>query len=73
MEIEFEAEIGKYYVVNTKQIELIIHNVQKVPKHIKIDDKNSKVNWDSKSKTLTIPIVWNTTNEVEIKIQLNNN
>ncbi len=40
-EIEFEAEIGKNYQSEEKQINLIIHNIDKDPKHIKLDRKKA--------------------------------
>lgn len=69
LEIDFESEIGKNYQSNIKNIELIVHNIQKEPKHIKIDGKRSPFHWDAESKILTIQVVWNTSEEEEIKIK----
>lgn len=70
LDIELKAETGKNYTTTTKEIQLIIHNISKNPKSLKIDGKKVKVNWNSTSKTLSIPMKWNTKNETEIKIQL---
>ncbi len=70
VEFDFESVIGANYSSSTKQIHLIIHNFQKAPKRIKVDNKRFNFDWDEKSKTLTIPVVWNIKIELEIKIRL---
>ncbi|MEZ4792541.1 MAG: glycoside hydrolase family 31 protein [Gelidibacter sp.] len=70
LEIEFEAEIGKKYTSTTKEILLVIHNISKAPKSIKLEGKKVTANWNVSSKTLTIQMKWNTNNESEIKIKL---
>ncbi|MCK7589047.1 DUF4968 domain-containing protein [Subsaxibacter sp. CAU 1640] len=70
LELEFEAEIGKNYTASEKSIEIIIHNILRKPKGIKIDGKKSSVNWSDTSKTLTIPMLWNTSKTSEIEIKL---
>lgn len=68
VEIEFEAKIGRNYQSNTKQINLVIHNILKAPKHIKIDGKKiTKYLYDNQK--LTLPVVWDTSKETEIKIK----
>jgi oligosaccharide 4-alpha-D-glucosyltransferase len=71
LEIELEAEIGEEYSVGNKQVELIIHNINNMPKRVKINSKKVRVNFDFLNKTISIPLVWNTKNETEIKIKLN--
>ena len=70
VEFDFESVIGANYSSSTKQIHLIIHNFQKAPKRIKVDNKRFNFDWDEKSKILTIPVVWNIKIELEIKIRL---
>ncbi len=70
LDLEFEAELGKNYQASKKQIQVIVHNVSKQPKSIKIDGKKVSVDWNSQNKILTIPMNWNTKNDSEIKIQL---
>jgi alpha-glucosidase (family GH31 glycosyl hydrolase) len=69
-EIDFEAEIGDKYQASTKQLNLIIHNVSKFPKKVKIGNKSLKNGgYKLKNKTLVIPITWNTSKDIEIKIK----
>ena len=70
LEIEFEAETGENYKAETKQIPLIIHNIRKQPKRIKVDGKRVGIDWSSQKRTLTIPVIWDTSKEKEIKIKL---
>jgi len=69
-EIDFEAKIGKKYQTSTKQINLIIHNVSKFPKKMKIGNKSlQNGGFSSKNKTITIPVIWNTSEEIKVKIK----
>ena len=70
LELEFEAEIGKNYTASEKSMEIIIHNISAKPKSIKINGKKSNINWSDTSKTLTIPLIWNTSKTSEIEIKL---
>lgn len=69
-EIGFKAETGEKYQASAKQINLIIHNVTKFPKKVKIGKKRlQNGGYHSKNKTLVIPITWNTSKDIEIKIK----
>lgn len=70
LEIEMEAKIGTNYKPEDKRIKLVIHNLERMLKRIKI--KGEKVNgtYNSNDKTLTIYTLWNTSEEKEIKIKL---
>lgn len=69
-EIDLEAATGSEFQTSTKQINLIIHNVSKFPKKIKIGNKSlQNGGYSSKNKTLTIPLNWNTSKEIEVKIK----
>jgi alpha-glucosidase (family GH31 glycosyl hydrolase) len=70
LEIEFEAEIGSNYKSQTKDIELVIHNIEKMPKRIKIGKEKVNGNWNSKTKTLSLSMTWDTSQEKEIEIKL---
>ncbi len=71
LEIEMQAEIGKDFNAQDKTILLVIHNVTRLPKQIKEGRKKVKGDYNSKKKTLSIPINWNTSEEKSIKIKLN--
>ncbi|WP_406682695.1 TIM-barrel domain-containing protein [Seonamhaeicola sp. MEBiC1930] len=70
LEIEFEAEKGSNFKAQIKGINLVIHNINKQPKRVKIDGKKKIVNWNEETKTLSVPVIWNTLEETEIRIKL---
>lgn len=70
LEVDFEAETGSNCKTNIKNINLIIHNVDWQPKTIKIEGEKVTGTWNSESKTLLVPVTWNTLNEIEVKIKL---
>jgi alpha-glucosidase (family GH31 glycosyl hydrolase) len=70
LDIDFEADNGKNYDAETKTIELVIHNISKKPKWIKVDKEKVDVAYNTKYKTLTLNISWDTNTEKEIRIKL---
>jgi alpha-glucosidase (family GH31 glycosyl hydrolase) len=70
LEIEMEAEIGKQFEAQDKTISLVIHNIQEMPKRIKIGKEKTNGTYQSKKKTLVLSFTWNTSEEKEIKIKL---
>jgi oligosaccharide 4-alpha-D-glucosyltransferase len=67
LEIDFEAEKGDNFDYNTKQILLKVHNYDSKPKKIKVNSK--KVEIDYKNNTLSIPVVWDTSEELKVRIK----
>ncbi len=68
--IAFEAETGRNFQTSEKNINLIIHNVTKFPKKVKLGKKRIKNGgYNSKNNTVIIPITWNTSKEFEVKIK----
>ncbi|UMB55155.1 DUF4968 domain-containing protein [Lutibacter sp. A64] len=68
--IDFEAETGSEFQTSIKNINLIIHNVTKFPKKVKLGKKRIKNGgYNSKNNTVIIPITWNTSKEFELKIK----
>ncbi|WP_299556887.1 TIM-barrel domain-containing protein [Seonamhaeicola sp.] len=70
LEIELEAAIGNNFKTQIKDIHLIVHNINKQPRRIKIDGKKIDAHWNDQTKTLSIPVKWNPSEEIEIKIKL---
>lgn len=70
LEFEFEADVEAHFKTTSKQIELIIHNIDKQPKRIKINGKVVNAIWDATKKTLMMPITWNPSEELNITIKL---
>ena len=57
LEIDFEAKFGSDWKSSEKEISLIIHNLNAIPKKIKIDGKRKSVS--SKNNSIEIPLKWN--------------
>ncbi len=71
LHINFEAETGKSYSAKSKTIALTIHNIKKEPKKTKVGREKVQGTYNSKYKTLTLNVSWDTSTEKEIKIKLN--
>jgi alpha-glucosidase (family GH31 glycosyl hydrolase) len=69
LKIYLEATSGNDYLLANKNVELIIHNIERKPKDIQGFTKK-QWNWNKESKTLTIPLDWNMANKKEVAIQL---
>ena len=69
LEIDFEAEIGSKNSTSTKQIDLIIHNIDWKPKKVKINGKTIDVKWNASKNLMTIPVIWNTNKELKVKLK----
>ena len=70
LKIDFEAKTGNNYKAETKTIALTIHNIKNKPKKIKIGKEKVEGKYNSKYKTLTLNVSWDTSTEEEIKIKL---
>lgn len=68
LEIDFEAEFGKNWNPQEKEIILILHNIKWNPKKIRIDGKRRKIKVGNNQ--LKIPLKWNPKKEMKIKISL---
>ena len=69
LEIAFKAEIGNQYTSQEKQINLIIHNIGKTPRYIKVNGKRKMFDLKNQGKNIVIPITWNTSKEIKVKIK----
>ena len=69
LEFEMEAETGKNYQTSIKKIILIIHNINE-PRRIKLGRKKQNIKYNKQTKILTVPLEWNTKNEIELNIKL---
>jgi alpha-glucosidase (family GH31 glycosyl hydrolase) len=68
LDITLNAVIGDRYQNQVKEINLIIHNIEKYPRSIKINKK--KIEAGLYKKKLTIPVQWDTKEKLKIKIKL---
>ena len=68
LEIDFEAENGENYDYNEKSIMLKVHTVQERPRKIKINRKKVDINYNN--NILSIPLVWDTSKELQVRIKL---
>ena len=70
LEIDLEASTAANYKADSKTIELVIHNIQKLPKRVKVDGKKAMSNYNETYKTLTLNVVWDTKKDKQIRIKL---
>jgi len=70
LKFEFEAEIGKNYQSEEKQLKLIIHSLKSLPKRVKMDGKRSMFYLENEGKNVVIPITWDTSKELDITLKL---
>lgn len=68
--IEFEQYNGGLYDYENKEIDVVIHNIQKAPRRVKFGGKKVEFEWNSENKTLTLPIVWHTGKAKKLIIKL---
>lgn len=77
-EFEYEKEFTKKAIIGRniniisgkKLIDLVVHNIQKEPKYVKVNGKKVSVKWDSQSKILSVSGVIKPSEELDIKIKL---
>jgi alpha-glucosidase len=69
LEIDFEAETGSKYNTNTKEINIIIHNIDWKPKRIIVNGKKVDFIWNISKKWITLPMKWDTKKELKIKLK----
>ncbi|MBS3738301.1 glycoside hydrolase family 31 protein [Mesohalobacter halotolerans] len=67
LEIEFEAETGEKFEEHTKTILLKVHNIDRRPKKIKVNRKKVKIQYQN--NILSIPLEWNTSKELKVRIR----
>lgn len=67
LEIDFEAEFGKNWTPSKKSIELVIHQMDWNIQWIKLGRK--KVKFELKDNTLSLPLDWDPTKELKIRIK----
>ena len=68
IEIELEAETGKNFKFNSKEISIYIHNLNRKPKKVNFGKKMIPVEWKSNSSTLKLEFQWHTAKDKEIQI-----
>lgn len=67
---EFEAQIGANYEAGVKTINLVIHHWEQEPKRVSVNGKKlTNINFDPLNNTLSLPIQWSTSNELNLKIK----
>nr|WP_321221869.1 TIM-barrel domain-containing protein [uncultured Psychroserpens sp.] len=70
IEIEMDAQIGANFNDREKSIKLVVHNITRKPKQIKVEGKKVEGNYNSKKQTINITLDWVTTKDKSIKIKL---
>ena len=68
IEIDLDAEFGQNWNPQEKEIELVLHNINWIPKKLKVNRKKRTVSVNENQ--LKIPLKWNPKKELRIKIPL---
>ncbi len=69
LNFEFERITGKNYTPATKNIDFVIHNVDKKPKWVKINKNEYHFKWNESDRTLTLPIPWKINEDLNITVK----
>ncbi|GAB1308469.1 glycoside hydrolase family 31 protein [Urechidicola sp. KH5] len=69
LNISLEAELGKLQDAQDKNYTLIIHNVSKTPKFVKINKEKVDYSYNNSNQTLELKVSWNSSKEVAINLK----
>ena len=69
LKIYLEATAGNDYLLASKNVDLIVHNIEQKPKSIR-GFKKKQWSWNKKTNALTIPLDWNMAHKKEVAIEL---
>ena len=69
IQIEFSATNGVQFQSNIKEINLVLYNLNKVPKKVFFNKKKINYQYDYLTKTCQLNLTWNTSNKSKIKIK----
>ena len=69
IQIEFSATNGVQFQSNIKEINLVLYNLNKVPKKVFFNNKKINYQYDYLTKTCQLNLTWNTSNKSKIKIK----
>ncbi|MCL4120091.1 UNVERIFIED_CONTAM: hypothetical protein GTU68_061929 [Idotea baltica] len=72
LEFAMEAELGTNFTSENKQFNLILHNVVNAPKKVMLKHKRVKYTYNKERKELSIPLNWNTSDKIELKVKFKN-
>ena len=69
IQIEFSATNGVQFQSNIKEINLVLYNLNKVPKKVFFNNKKINYQYDYLTKTCQLNLTWNTSNKSKIIIK----
>ena len=69
IQIEFSATNGVQFQSTIKEINLVLYNLNKVPKKVFFNKKKINYQYDYLTKTCQLNLTWNTSNKSKIKIK----
>ncbi|MGC1630887.1 MAG: TIM-barrel domain-containing protein [Gelidibacter sp.] len=70
IEIQFEAEIGKAFLAQTKSMHLVLHNINSKPKSIENNRKKLKFIYSKDQRTVAIDLEWKPSDILKLNINL---
>lgn len=69
LNFEFSQEVGSKYTSKTAEINMVIHNVERMPKYVKVNGEKVNIDFDKQSQTLKIGLTWKPNQELTLKIK----
>ncbi|MEW7292987.1 glycoside hydrolase family 31 protein [Aquimarina sp. 2304DJ70-9] len=70
LSIHVSAEKGEQYAASTRQITLLVHNIEAKPKSVTIGEESVSFDWNETEKTLKITLDWNSAEAKKLDISL---
>jgi alpha-glucosidase (family GH31 glycosyl hydrolase) len=70
LEIRFESEKGESFAVVNREFELIIHNIAKQPKKVKLAGKKADHNWNAEKKLLSVKVKFKSGDAIIVNVKL---
>jgi alpha-glucosidase (family GH31 glycosyl hydrolase) len=70
LEIRFESEKGESFAAVNREFELIIHNIAKQPKKVKLAGKKADHNWNAQKKLLSVKVKFKSGDAIIVNVKL---
>jgi len=70
--IEFSSECGSNYSATNRNVNFIIHKLNKKPKRVAVNKTNVNFDWNQEEYLLKVPFKWLAGEDVQILIELDN-
>jgi alpha-glucosidase (family GH31 glycosyl hydrolase) len=69
-EIQLKSEKGENYATENHEFELMIHNISKAPRKVKLANEKADYTWDSEKNTLSVKVKLKSGNKTTVNVKL---